>query len=147
MAQWAGREREYQREWQRLRRLDPLARKSDSERTRRWQKRHPLKHALTLYRQSATRRGLCFTLDLRLFEDLVTDRCFYCGAPPNPLNGVDRVVNARGYEAGNVVSACVMCNRAKGTLSAAEFEGWMVRLAQRIPHWAGYAKGVNANGR
>lgn len=38
-----------------------------------------------------------------------------------PLNGVDRVDNARGYEPENCVPCCYACNRAKGSMSYGEF--------------------------
>jgi len=36
-------------------------------------------------------------------------------------NGIDRVDNSRGYESGNVVSCCGVCNMLKHVLSKEEF--------------------------
>jgi hypothetical protein len=64
-------------------------------------------------------------LDRAMFEDLITDSCFYCGSPPNPINGIDRVDNSVHYVYGNVVTACARCNLAKRTMSIQEFLGWV----------------------
>lgn len=78
-------------------------------------------------------------LSREIWEDIVTQRCHYCGeidlrgislsraanhcyikftpemlqAYIIPVNGVDRVDSTRGYEPENCVSACRMCNVMK----------------------------------
>lgn len=89
----------------------------------------PEKQAWYYYRKNAQRAGREFNLDRRLFEDLVTDVCFYCGDPPSPVNGVDRVDNTRGYTEDNVVSCCRECNSAKRNRTRVEFEQWARRIA------------------
>jgi len=104
------------------------------ERTRaRWareeQQRDPVKRTWKSYRANAKYKGFPYNLPRALHDDLVTDRCFYCGSDPNPVNGIDRVDNSRGYEDDNVVSCCEMCNRAKRDVPAAEFISWARRFA------------------
>ena len=84
------------------------------------------------YRNASKRRGFEWALPHLLAMDLVTDNCFYCGAPPAPTNGIDRVVNEKGYTEDNVVTACQYCNKAKLTRSREDFERWAVQVAARV---------------
>lgn len=77
-----------------------------------------------------------FELSRGLFEDLIIDNCFYCGAEPSPVNGIDRVDNSRHYAEDNVVTACKTCNRAKHVLGRAEFEAWGSRLGRNLAQHA-----------
>jgi 5-methylcytosine-specific restriction endonuclease McrA len=86
-------------------------------------------HAWTEYRRGAKDRGFEFNLDRRHFEDLLIDNCFYCGAQPNPVNGIDRVDTHAGYVDDNVVTACAQCNRAKLDHSLESFLSWVQRAA------------------
>lgn len=73
--------------------------------------------------------------------------CHYCGALPgnvkktkntiNPFlySGIDRVVNTVGYELGNVVPCCAVCNRAKGDMTVAEFAEWVSRIEAMAAQW------------
>ena len=83
------------------------------------------------YKANSKRRGYEFSLDRLLFDDHLTDYCFYCGTVPKPLNGIDRVDNSKGYVIGNTVTACKQCNYAKHDYSRAEFERWATRVADR----------------
>lgn len=97
---------------------------------------------LASYRKSARSRGHGFDLSPDAFFELVSSNCTYCGSPPNlfrkpnvsvnggfTYSGVDRVENDRGYVAGNVVSCCWVCNRAKGQMTTAEFMEWIDRIS------------------
>lgn len=136
------RERTYQREWARRRRKDPAYRKVLSLKSRKWQKAHPLSSAWTLYQGSAARRGIAFALPRALFDDLISDCCFYCGAHPSPINGIDRVDNEKGYEYGNVVTACRRCNLAKRDVGLGDFAQWATQLSAHLPRWVTLSKGV-----
>ena len=46
--------------------------------------------------------------------------CTYCGEP-TPTSNLDRIDNSRGYFIDNIVPCCIICNKAKGLLSADEF--------------------------
>lgn len=93
-----------------------------------WNQRNPDKHRVHQYRAMSKLRGHSFELDSRLVMDLVTDFCFYCGVPPSPVHGIDRVDNAKGYIFGNVVTCCRRCNTAKSDLSPQEFREWVDRI-------------------
>jgi hypothetical protein len=94
--------------------------------------KNPEKFALGQYRKSARLKGIEHQMsDVKMLEFLKSD-CFYCGAQPNPLNGIDRVDNSRGYVDGNVVTACRICNYAKRDMSLEEFKTWILQVATRI---------------
>lgn len=110
-----------------------------TEIVRRFRERSPLRVLYINYRSNAKIRGRSFDLDRVLFEDLVTDNCFYCGAAPAPHNGIDRVNNGDGYRFGNVVTCCRVCNLAKRAMSVDEFTAWATRISARLPLWKGFA--------
>ena len=78
-----------------------------------------------MYMIRAERRGLSFELSFDQFTDLIRQTCHYCGEYPTPTNGItigiDRIKNAVGYIAGNVVTCCGPCNTLKGCLSYFNF--------------------------
>jgi 5-methylcytosine-specific restriction endonuclease McrA len=97
------------------------------------------------YLAGAKKRNLAFALSKSLFKDLTQKDCFYCGAKPSAIktqgysaegrahaayvyNGIDRVDSKKGYYKTNVVTACRVCNRAKNSMSTAEFASWLERL-------------------
>lgn len=65
------------------------------------------------YREGGRQRNLVFLLTVGEFKLLTNSSCVYCGAEPNPYNGIDRVDNKRGYEFGNCVPCCTLCNKMK----------------------------------
>lgn len=81
----------------------------------------------TQYKQRATKKAMPFSLTIEEFIHIISQNCHYCGSEPAAVhthhknhitfNGVDRVNSHQGYEPGNVVACCWICNRAKGTLS------------------------------
>ena len=86
------------------------------------------------------KRGLENNLSKEEVKGIVTQDCYYCGAPPScnhkvgdynggfARNGMDRVDNLKGYIHGNVVSCCGECNRGKFTMTVEEFKEWSIRL-------------------
>ena len=99
------------------------------------------KNVFWFYKKSAKNRGYPFLLQEDYFYELTQQPCFYCGAAPCMVrkslgkygefvyNGIDRVDNAKGYEVGNVVSCCKMCQYAKRDYTVEDFLGWAKRLA------------------
>jgi hypothetical protein len=92
------------------------------------------------YRYKAQARKLPFTLPFQYFKKLLAEPCTYCGTPPtNTLtrgprtiaySGVDRLDSAKGYVLGNVVSACAVCNRAKGEVRLSTFLSWLDQIVR-----------------
>jgi hypothetical protein len=84
------------------------------------------------------------------FKNTVTQKCFYCGVLGSrqikdfgsknlktvtdfvlAINGLDRIDSTKGYELVNVVSCCLICNRAKNTLSTEEFMSWIKQVYEK----------------
>jgi hypothetical protein len=106
----------------------PEYREKEIERTKSWQARNPLRYAFTNNRGSAQKRGLSWELTQERFNELVQSECFYCGAVPSPLNGIDRIDNDAGYVEHNVTTACTHCNYAKRRMTQADFIAWARRV-------------------
>lgn len=95
-----------------------------------------------LYRSSAEKRKKAFALSLAEFAGLIQQPCHYCGTNPRSVkewngfrlvyNGIDRQDNARGYEMGNCVPCCKLCNMAKHQLSVAEFTAHVRRIVDHL---------------
>lgn len=128
--------------WSERLRRDPAFRERVNARNRAWYARNkerakakreewraasPGPHKVWSIRRDAKERGLLFALPEELALDLVTDNCFYCGAVPAPVNGVDRVDSSRGYEEDNVVTCCTQCNTAKLDRPMTDFLAWVKR--------------------
>jgi hypothetical protein len=123
-------DRVYAREWARKRRADPEIRKLESQHTRAYQKRHPVKFGFNNDSRSAAKRGYPFTLTKEEYGRLIFSNCVYCGVAPNPINGIDRVDNTKGYTTENSATACATCNKAKHTSTIEEFTKWIARLIE-----------------
>ena len=79
----------------------------------------------TKYKNKATKRKMSFNIDRNYFIKLVQQPCYYCGHfgfNKGDVNGCDRINSDIGYEIGNVVPCCRVCNSAKGQLSRDIFE-------------------------
>lgn len=92
------------------------------------------------YIAGALKRSLCFELTLDQFYTLSQKPCYYCGIYLSntaksktangkfKYNGVDRLNNKEGYTLDNSVTCCRQCNKAKGILTAEEFNNWINRV-------------------
>ena len=89
------------------------------------------------------------------FKILTKASCFYCGSLPNTYaktiqdkkynkngycyNGLDRIDSSKGYVKENVVTCCIICNRAKNNLNIKDFINWITQISE-------YSKKVNYKG-
>jgi hypothetical protein len=104
---------------------------------------------LRLYRNN--NRG--FALCVEQTKIICKLPCFYCGLPPsNELmgrhkrvsngevvlrySGIDQVVHGKGHELGNVLPACIICNRAKSDSSLEEWCRYLHMEPSKIIHAA-----------
>jgi len=99
---------------------------------------------LCAYRNIARKRNLEWSLDGTVFDTLMHSVCFYCSCPPSnkrqnrgggPVfvySGIDRKDNNIGYTVDNVVSCCIVCNRAKNKMSVIDFLNWVRRVHERV---------------
>lgn len=95
-------------------------------------RRDPAKYKVRQVRGNARQRGLSIGLTDERIVELSSQDCSYCGAPAGALlNGIDRVDNRIGYEEGNVVPCCFVCNRAKQDAGREEFIAWAARVVAR----------------
>ena len=100
-----------------------------------------LSKVYTNYKNSAKNRHYDFSLTLDDLEFITSQKCFYCGSDPSNIkeiygdtykyNGIDRVDNTRGYELGNVITCCEICNRAKRDMKYEDFVAWLWRAAKQ----------------
>lgn len=90
-----------------------------------------------IYKDSAKRRHIVFSLSLNDVKNLIFRDCFYCGdAPSNShiynnrkecikYGGIDRVDNTLGYVLENVVPCCKNCNFIKQSVPIYIAKGMM----------------------
>ena len=69
---------------------------------------------------SAAERGKPVSITRDEFNELAGKPCFYCNEPMERLS-LDRINSLRGYERGNVVPCCFLCNSMKSTMTIPEF--------------------------
>jgi hypothetical protein len=107
---------------------------------------------------SAKERGKVFNLSRRQVAEIVRQGCYYCGRGPDKeqsrvrgaggkrlvsgrevmkYSGIDRVDNAIGYELGNCVPCCSVCNRMKRDLSLEDFFTQVSRIYHFSIHHEG----------
>lgn len=51
-------------------------------------------------------------------------------------SGIDRVDSSVGYEIGNIVPACKICNFAKSNLTQDDFKSWAKRISAMAEQWS-----------
>lgn len=88
---------------------------------------------ITTYKRNAKIKNIFFDLTKEQMETLFKGNCFYCGrAPYNTVkhkghygdytyNGIDRLINTKGYTMDNVVSCCSECNFLKNSYDINDF--------------------------
>ncbi len=94
-----------------------------------------IKTLINNYRYNAERKGKEFSLTFDECVILFRNQCFYCGRLPIKkrnkrfstflYNGIDRLSSDGDYVAGNVVSCCEICNKAKRDLRLDVFLEWI----------------------
>ena len=87
----------------------------------RYNEKYPDRKKFNNDKQSAKQRGLTFNLTQEEHKRLIEQPCYYCGDLPDPVNGIDRMDNTKGYESDNTVPCCWPCNLMKKTMHIDEF--------------------------
>jgi hypothetical protein len=77
--------------------------------------------AYEIYKYSAKKRNLEFSISLEQLTQLVKGKCYYCDFEPRKYvdgirNGIDRIDSSIGYTVKNTLSCCSTCNMMKGKL-------------------------------
>ena len=100
-------------------------------------------------RYEALGRAHVWNLNKKDVWDLTQQLCHYCGTMPSQrfrtkadngefiYNGLDHVDNLRGYELGNVVPCCKVCNYAKSDRTVEDFYVWIERVYNLRTSWHG----------
>ncbi len=96
---------------------------------RKWSKTN-LNDRLRKTKESAKTRGKIWNIEDEYAKELMISPCHYCGLIELEVrvNGIDRVDNNIGYEPGNVVPCCKLCNYFKKDYTVDQF----ISHAQRI---------------
>lgn len=103
-------------------------REREAATNRERRRRHPKANAWSYYRTGAKARGLLFLVSREDFYRLLEQACVYCGRVPEPINGLDRIDNSKGYTSDNVAPCCRVCNKAKSDMTRDQFLDWAQRL-------------------
>jgi 5-methylcytosine-specific restriction endonuclease McrA len=104
------------------------------------------------YKSGAKNRNIKWCLTYDEFVKASTKNCFYCNEKPRKINamsapslkadtpnfnyndynvlftGLDRLDSSKDYTLNNVVSCCVMCNRAKSDMTIKEFKNHIKKI-------------------
>lgn len=87
------------------------------------------------YKRTAQQKGINFKLEFDDCEKYFKSNCYYCGAKPITLNGIDRKKNNEVYELSNCVACCKECNYMKNSLD----DNIFILKAQHITTYLNYA--------
>lgn len=90
------------------------------------------------YIDSAVKRQIDFNLPFVDAISMWDNNCYYCGDKIDGL-GIDRVNNSIGYQIGNVVPCCTMCNGMKFTKTKNDF----INQCHKISNYHG--TNINSN--
>jgi hypothetical protein len=78
------------------------------------------------YKRNAKARLIEWQISSKLFEQLLTESCKYCGSIEKI--GIDRVDVNLPYRIDNVAPCCTTCNQAKNNRSVSDFAAWVERV-------------------
>ena len=97
------------------------------------------------YKIAAKKRNYIFNLNKENFKEITSKNCHYCDLPPQPItqrsqrhygqyigNGIDRKDNTIGYELGNCVPCCIMCNKMKRDFSYGDFMTKIKKIYKKL---------------
>jgi hypothetical protein len=100
------------------------------------------------YRYNANLKGVPFEISFEDFKKTISQDCFYCGVAPSRkwvskrkaentiiYNGIDRLINEKGYVKNNYVTCCSTCNYIKKDYSIKEFKKIVKKWSERLDTW------------
>lgn len=111
--------------------------RAEQKRTKDKIEESAIKKVIREYKVNARKRNLEWCLSYPQVREIVTKKCYYCGAENSSQkygffhNGIDRVDNDLGYTPENVVPCCKVCNYAKNNMSQNDFFSWVLRVAEQ----------------
>lgn len=89
-------------------------------------------------RKGSLIRNMVFNLTFQEYLPFYNLPCFYCGTPGQI--SLDRLDSSFGYEKGNIVTCCGICDVMKGTLNQHDFIFQCKKIAKVSPDIIGQSK-------
>lgn len=88
------------------------------------------KNKYSVYKARCKKKNMAFELTKEEFDWYTQQPCFYDGREPTQSepNGVDRIINNKGYMKSNCVPCCKECNFAKGSFDIDTFMNICTRV-------------------
>ena len=90
------------------------------------------KPRIDIYKKSAERKKIPFTLIKKDFEKMIIDDCKYCRRSPTTWFGIDRIIPEYGYVIDNVVTCCFDCNIDKFSFTTENTINRNMRIVERL---------------
>lgn len=96
------------------------------------------------YKRNAKIKGYEFNLTNKQLETLFKEDCYYCGRKPYKTitkhnfygdftyNGIDRLLNTKGYTIDNVVPCCQQCNFLKNSYDVNDFIDIIIMIYENL---------------
>lgn len=107
---------------------------------KKWMKdyKNTIEYQLSVVMKSAADRKSSMTRED--FKEIIEAPCFYCNEHVSTegeiyYHGVDRIDSECGYEPGNCVPCCGMCNFMKGELNVYDFFQQCINVASNFKHF------------
>ena len=99
-----------------------------------------VEHTYSCYKNGAKQRKIDFNLSHNDVKRIIFQPCIYCGyegcdtyihtkKAGRKYNGIDRINSSKGYQVGNIVPCCSICNKLKHTMSYSEWFDYLDQLA------------------
>lgn len=85
---------------------------------------------VSMYRRSAKKRGLEFSISIEDIKRFWQKPCFYCDVEIKTI-GLDRIENKLGYTPSNIISCCRRCNIARNNQTQGEFIEMCAKIARK----------------
>lgn len=92
--------------------------------------RGKLNNRLRTYKCNAKIQNRIWALTKEEAIKLLHSSCAYCGQLPDPVGGIDRIDNNKGYTRDNTLPCCSFCNRAKHIMPKEAFEEKLMQIAK-----------------
>jgi hypothetical protein len=99
---------------------------------RRAKRLRSLREHLWYAKRDARNRGIAWQIKDEDALPLFKQPCHWCGAAPNPANGIDRRNNELYYRKSNALPCCWPCNLAKRKMRADEWATFVHRITRKI---------------
>jgi len=80
---------------------------------------HKIRKSWAMYKRICRQYDRKMEIAYDFFKKTVTQPCYYCGN--EPINGIDRLDNSKGYVSDNCIPCCSICNWMKHKKNVIDF--------------------------